>query len=175
MTAKSPLAVQNVFSAVQNNLSVLFIAENDVFAEETFLVRLDNLRPPREKLKLARMSECEQEQLETNMNLIGTKSVYAIFEESDFTEPVSPRRIGQILACFVSLLEIVARNRTFELYLHLHFNADRSNEKAIPVTTAKCLDKLNGPRFQDVMFKSIYLYATTYQRLYNIPVRMYVS
>lgn len=135
-------------------------------------------------------TQCEIELLTKVFTEKSVHSVHVMYDETDFLPIQTSTENGLILTCYVSLLEVLAKLKHIQLYLHL------KHQRSTPVLSYDShLDNwiVQGHRershghdwtdlwFQpscdlgfdytylyDVFLKTVDIYTTTYKNLYNM-------
>lgn len=115
---------------------------------------------------------CNASSLAAEISSRDIGEVHVIIERDDFWEGDSPRDLGDLQRCYVSLLEAMRSNRQMDLFFHAHGNTSevqRADHRAVQTGSdvALCSYNYDAGHYGDVMKFILFMYTTVYASLYE--------
>lgn len=115
---------------------------------------------------------CNASSLAAEISSRDVGEVHVIIERDDFWEGDSPRDLGDLQRCYVSLLEAMRSNRQTELFFHAHGHTtevQRADHSALQTGSdvALCSYNYDVGHYGDVMKYILFMYTTVYASLYE--------
>lgn len=152
--------------------SLLLVSASNCVQRTEFMSLLPNALQHTLSVLAVDYDHCNASSLTTEIHAHDVGEVHVIIEREDFWEGDSPRDLGDLQRCYVSLLEAMRSNLETELFFHAHSHAAKiqdADRKSAQTGSdvAMCSYYYDVGHYGDVMKFILFMYTTVYASLYE--------